>query len=64
MAVDRSWYEGREQAYVKHTFLDRYLGRLFNKIASSRDTIAYIDGFAGPWKSARNDLTTPPLALP
>ncbi len=52
MTVDRGWYDGREQAFVKHSFLDRYLGRLFNKIASSRDAIAYVDGFAGPWKSA------------
>lgn len=52
MSIDRSWYGGREQAFVKHSFLDRYLGRLFNKIASSRSAIAYIDGFAGPWKSS------------
>lgn len=52
MSVRRDWYEGREQAFVKHSFLDRYLGRLFNKIASSRDAVAYVDGFAGPWKSA------------
>jgi three-Cys-motif partner protein len=55
MVVDRAWYDGREQAFVKHSFLDRYLGSLFNKIASSRPIIAYIDGFAGPWTSS-NDL--------
>ncbi|MDQ4086705.1 MAG: three-Cys-motif partner protein TcmP [Pseudomonadota bacterium] len=65
MAVNRGWYEGREQAFVKHSFLDRYLGRLFNKIASSRPAIAYVDGFAGPWKSAteRFDDTSFGLAL-
>src|SRR4028118_188188 len=65
MAVDRNWYAGREQAFVKHTFLDSYLGRLFNKVASSRDSIVYIDGFAGPWKSAtdRFDDTSFGLAL-
>lgn len=65
MAINRGWYDGREQAFVKHSFLDRYLGRLFNKIASSRSTIAYIDGFAGPWKSAtdRFDDTSFGLAL-
>lgn len=52
MTVNRAWYAGREQAFVKHSFLDRYLGRLFNKLASSRDTIVYIDGFAGPWKNS------------
>lgn len=65
MSVDRGWYEGREQAYVKHSFLDRYLGRLFNKVASSRDAVVYIDGFAGPWKSAseRFDDTSFGIAL-
>jgi three-Cys-motif partner protein len=65
MAVDQSWYEGREQAFVKHSFLDRYLGRLFNKIASTRDAICYIDGFAGPWKSGseRFDDTSFGIAL-
>jgi three-Cys-motif partner protein len=65
MAVDRNWYDGREQAFVKHTFLDRYLGRLFNKIASSRDALVYVDGFAGPWKSGseRFDDTSFGIAL-
>jgi three-Cys-motif partner protein len=65
MAIDRNWYEGREQAFVKHTFLDRYLGRLFNKVASSRDSLVYVDGFAGPWKSAseRFDDTSFGIAL-
>src|SRR4051812_48605069 len=45
-------YQGREQAYVKHVFLERYLERLVHKTASSYDHIAYVDGFAGPWQSA------------
>lgn len=45
-------YQGREQAYVKHVFLERYLERLVHKTASSYDHIVYVDGFAGPWQSA------------
>src|SRR5581483_5237810 len=45
-------YEGREQAYVKHVFLERYLERLVHKTASIYDHIVYVDGFAGPWQSA------------
>jgi three-Cys-motif partner protein len=45
-------YAGREQAYVKHIFLERYLEALFFKIATVYDEIAYVDGFAGPWQSA------------
>lgn len=45
-------YRGREQAYVKHVFLERYLERLVHKTASIFDHIVYVDGFAGPWQSA------------
>ena len=45
-------YAGREQSYVKHVFLERYLGRLVHKIASAYPHIVYVDGFAGPWQSA------------
>ena len=50
-------YEGREQASVKHFLLESYLERLIMITARSRyDRIAYVDAFAGPWKSARDDL--------
>ena len=45
-------YQGREQAHVKHVFLERYLERLVHKTASSYNHIVYVDGFAGPWQSA------------
>jgi three-Cys-motif partner protein len=50
--VALSDYEGREQSYVKHVFLDRYLERLVHKTASIYPHIVYVDGFAGPWQSA------------
>jgi three-Cys-motif partner protein len=45
-------YAGREQSYVKHIFLERYLEALVFKTASSYTHIVYVDGFAGPWQSA------------
>jgi three-Cys-motif partner protein len=48
-------YAGREQSYVKHIFLERYLETLFFKTASAYSHIVYVDGFAGPWQSA-NEL--------
>jgi three-Cys-motif partner protein len=51
-------YAGREQASVKHFLLESYLERLIMITARVRyDRIAYVDAFAGPWKSAREDLT-------
>jgi three-Cys-motif partner protein len=45
-------YGGREQSYVKHVFLESYLELLVHKTASKYDHIVYVDGFAGPWRSA------------
>jgi three-Cys-motif partner protein len=45
-------YTGREQAYVKHVFLENYLEALVHKTASTYRHIVYVDGFAGPWQSA------------
>jgi three-Cys-motif partner protein len=45
-------YKGREQSYVKHTFLERYMERLVRKTASKYGHVVYVDGFAGPWQSA------------
>ena len=49
-------YAGREQAYVKHVFLERYLEAAFFKTASAYNHIVYIDGFAGPWQSANEQF--------
>lgn len=55
MAVDVAHYDGREQAFVKHTFLDKYLPALIGKVCSRYDEFVYVDGFAGPWKSAAGE---------
>lgn len=50
-----SHYQGREQTYVKHLFLERYLDRLANKILRTKlrtvPKLIYVDGFSGPWES-------------
>lgn len=55
MAIDLAHYVGREQAFVKHTFLDKYLPALVGKVCSTYDEFVYVDGFAGPWKSAAGE---------
>jgi three-Cys-motif partner protein len=49
-------YAGREQAYVKHVFLESYLERLAHKVASRYLEIVYVDRFAGPWQSANENF--------
>jgi hypothetical protein len=51
MMVALEDYVGREQAYVKHIFLKRYMEALFFKTASTYNHIVYVDGFAGLWQS-------------
>ena len=52
MKPDPAHYDGRQQAFVKHTFLSEYLPALCQKTSSVFDHFVYIDGFAGPWKAA------------
>lgn len=45
------FYRGREQTYLKHFFLEKYLERVAWNILSFRDEFVYVDGLSGPWKS-------------
>ena len=45
------FYRGREQTYVKHFFLERYLERVAYNILWSQKEFVYVDGFSGPWQS-------------
>jgi three-Cys-motif partner protein len=56
MAVSEN-YSGREQSWVKHWMLQRYLERLILKVGRNWDRFMYIDGFAGPWGAKANDLS-------
>lgn len=48
--VDQNLYDGREPAYVKHTFLERYIRDMLPKVSQFKSFV-YVDLFAGPWKS-------------
>ena len=45
------FYTDREQTYLKHFFLERYLERVAYNILSFADDFVYVDGFSGPWRS-------------
>lgn len=50
------YYAGREQTYLKHFFLERYLERVAYNIGSFADRFVYVDGFSGPWRSENEDF--------
>lgn len=54
---DLKFYEGREQGFVKHSLIEKYLERFAIKISRRWDEIVYIDAFAGPWKAQTEDLS-------
>lgn len=55
MAVVEEDYVGREQTWIKHLILRRYLQAWGMKLAMTavpgRDRIWYVDCFAGPWRA-------------
>ena len=50
-------YEDREQTKAKHDLFQSYLQALAFKVLSSWDTLTYVDGFSGPWKSKTEDFS-------
>lgn len=53
--ADLSAYRGREQAYVKHYLLEKYLTPLAYKVSSKWGSFVYIEGFSGPWQTTHPD---------
>ena len=61
---DLRLYEGREQTYIKHFFLDHYLEVLALITGSTQyDTINYVDCFAGPWGSRDREYSDTSFAI-
>lgn len=51
MAADLEHYRNREQTYIKHQFLTKYLQAAAYKTLQGRSKIFnFVDAFAGPWK--------------
>lgn len=63
--LDPEWYEGREQTYIKHFVLRRYLRKLAYKFGYYGGVLNYVDCFAGPWMQADEELrdTSPFIAV-
>ena len=68
MSADRSQgrrelYRDREQSYVKHVVLRKYLERFAYIIGSWADSITYVDGFSGPWQARSQDFRDTSFAI-
>ena len=50
------YYQGNEQTYIKHFFLERYLETVALHIGYSFREYVYVDCFSGPWRSADQAL--------
>ena len=49
-------YKDREQTYLKHFFLERYLEAVAYHIGFSNTEFVYVDCFSGPWRAADEAL--------
>ena len=61
--ADLSHYQGREQAYVKHYLLEKYLPDWAYKVGTKWNSLVYIDGFAGPWGTTDPNYADSSFAL-
>ena len=58
MAVRLDQYRGREQSFIKHTFLTQYLQAAAYKTLQGRSpTFNFVDAFAGPWSVTAEDCS-------
>lgn len=48
---------GREQVFIKHHLLEKYLSRWAYKTGSKWDLLVFVDGFAGPWGTKDKEFT-------
>ena len=53
MTIHQDRYKGREQSYIKHSFLTQYLEMAaYKTLQSSTPIFNFVDAFAGPWNVA------------
>jgi three-Cys-motif partner protein len=58
LAAQLEKYRGREQSFIKHDFLTRYLQAAAYKTLQGRSPIFnFVDAFAGPWKVKAEDFS-------
>ncbi len=46
-----AYYKGKEQTYLKHFFLERYLEAVAFHIGYAHEEFVYVDCFSGPWQA-------------
>ena len=56
-------YLGREQTFVKHEMLRKYLERFAHIVGFHWPSITYIDGFSGPWNERTDDFRDSSFAI-
>lgn len=56
--IEPEWYKGREQTFVKHFFLERYLEKVayVTLAGGGWSEFTYVDAFSGPWRSASDEF--------
>jgi three-Cys-motif partner protein len=50
------YYKGKEQTFLKHFFLEKYLETVAFHIGHAQSEFVYVDCFSGPWRHEDEDL--------
>ena len=56
MRPNIDYYQGREQSFIKHLFLQKYLENAAYKLFQGRSPVFnFVDAFAGPWRNSDSE---------
>ncbi|ABA06089.1 conserved hypothetical protein [Nitrobacter winogradskyi Nb-255] len=56
MRLNINHYQGREQSFIKHLFLQKYLENAAYKLFQGRSPVFnFVDAFAGPWRNSDSE---------
>ncbi len=61
--MEPEFYAGREQTFVKHFILQKYLERFALIVGFHWQTLTYVDCFSGPWNVRSDDLADSSFAI-
>ncbi len=56
MRLNINHYQGREQSFIKHLFLQKYLENAAYKLFQGRSPVFnFVDASAGPWRNSDSE---------
>ena len=61
--LSSDYYRGKEQTYLKHYFLEKYLEAVVYHIGYANREFVYVDCFSGPWRNDHDQFADTSIAI-